>query len=197
MLKTYLNKGIIEAGVDEAGRGCLAGPVVAAAVILPAGYKNEVLNDSKLLTPEIRNELRTEIERTALAYAVASVDNNEIDIVNILNATYRAMHKALEQLKTLPAFILVDGDRFQPFRNLPHRCIIKGDGTFMSIAAASVLAKTYRDEMMVGLNDYYPVYNWKQNKGYATLEHRKAIMRHGITEYHRKSFKLYEDLELF
>ena len=190
MLKPYLNKGTIEVGCDEAGRGCLAGPVYAAAVILPKNYKNEFLDDSKKLSEKKRNKLKEMIKNDALAWAVASVDNNEIDKINILNASVKAMHSAIEQLKIRPEHILVDGNRFKPYQNIPHKCIIKGDGKYMSIAAASILAKTFRDEFMRDLHTKHPEYQWDKNKGYPTLIHRKVIAEFGITKYHRKTFKL-------
>jgi len=180
----------IEAGTDEAGRGCLAGPVTAAAVILPKTFKLPFLNDSKKLTDSQRYALRPLIEEQALSFAVAHVFQEEIDEINILNASIKAMHLALEQLHLKPEFILVDGNRFKPFENLPHECIVKGDGKYLNIAAASVLAKTYRDDFMNSLHDKFPVYNWKKNKGYPTKTHREAIKQFGITNHHRKSFQL-------
>jgi ribonuclease HII len=180
----------IEAGTDEAGRGCLAGPVTAAAVILPKTFKLPFLNDSKKLTDRQRYALRPLIEEQALSFAVAHVFQEEIDEINILNASIKAMHLALEQLHLKPEFILVDGNRFKPFENLPHECIVKGDGKYLNIAAASVLAKTYRDDFMNSLHDKFPVYNWKKNKGYPTKTHREAIKQFGITNHHRKSFQL-------
>ncbi|SIT12631.1 RNase HII [Zobellia uliginosa] len=197
MLKPYHHTPIKEAGTDEAGRGCLAGPVTAAAVILPKGFKNEMLTDSKQLSHTKRDLLRPIIESDCAAYAVSHVFPDEIDDINILNASILAMHKALAQLKTVPRFIVVDGNRFKPFQDIPHECIIKGDGKYLNIAAASVLAKTYRDAYMEELHKEYPVYNWKKNKGYPTKEHREAIRKYGITKYHRKSFRLLPDqLEL-
>lgn len=190
MLKPYFRKPNVEAGTDEAGRGCLAGPVTAAALILPEQFNNELLNDSKLLTHNNRTFLRPIIEKVCICYAVAHVFPEEIDAINILNASFLAMHKAIEKLKTSPELIIVDGNRFNPFPNIPHECIIKGDGEYMSIAAASVLAKTYRDDYMEKLHEEYPMYNWKKNKGYPTKEHREAIRKYGITKYHRKSFRL-------
>lgn len=190
MLKAYLNKNLIEAGCDEAGRGCLAGPVVAAAVILPMNYKNKLLNDSKKLKERDRNELRIEIEKNALTYAVGFYTNQQIDKVNILNASFLSMHLALDKLKIIPAHILIDGNRFIQYKKIKHTCIIKGDGKYMSIAAASILAKTYRDEWMEKLDKEFPYYNWKQNKGYPTIAHRNAIREHGACKYHRKSFTL-------
>jgi ribonuclease HII len=188
MLKSSFSDHFIEAGCDEAGRGCLAGPVFAAAVILPPGYNNPLLNDSKKLTSGQRDKLRLVIETEALAWAVEMVDNIEIDKINILNASILAMHKSLTKLSILPEFILIDGNRFKPFQNIPHQCIIKGDGLYMSIAAASILAKTYRDEYMKKLNEIHPEYGWNRNKGYPTLEHRKTILLIGSTSYHRETF---------
>lgn len=190
MLELKYNVSLIEAGCDEAGRGCLAGPVFAAAVILPDGFHNELLNDSKQLSEKQRDLLRPVIEQEALAWAVASVDNHEIDEINILNASILAMHRALDQLKIRPQHIIIDGNRFKKYGDVPHLCIVKGDGKYMSIAAASVLAKTHRDEHMKKLHEQFPVYNWQQNKGYPTQEHRNKIKTHGITDYHRKSFNL-------
>lgn len=187
----------MEAGCDEAGRGCLAGPVFAAAVILPEGFSNDLLNDSKQLTERQRVALRPVIEREAVAWAVAAVDNHEIDAVNILNASILAMHRALDGLAVRPDYVIVDGNRFKPYGDVPHTCIVKGDGKYMSIAAASVLAKTHRDEFMEQLHERFPVYNWRKNKGYPTREHREGIRLHGITEYHRTSFTLLDtQLEL-
>lgn len=180
----------IEAGCDEAGRGCLAGPVFAAAVILPDDFSNELLNDSKQLSEKQRAVLRPLIEREALDWAVASVNNHEIDRINILNASILAMHRALDQLRLRPEHIIVDGNRFKMYQDIPSLCIVKGDGKYMSIAAASVLAKTHRDEYMENLHERFPVYNWKKNKGYPTKEHRQGIADHGITDFHRKSFTL-------
>lgn len=181
---------LVEAGCDEAGRGCLAGPVFAAAVILPDDFHNDLLNDSKQLSEKQRERLRPLIEREALAWAVASVDNHEIDEINILNASILAMHRALDQLSVRPQHIIVDGNRFKKYGETPHLCIVKGDGKYMSIAAASILAKTHRDEYMKKLHEQFPVYNWEQNKGYPTQEHRDKIKEHGITDFHRKSFNL-------
>ena len=189
MLELKYDYHSIEAGCDEAGRGCLAGPVFAAAVILPDNFSDELLNDSKQLSEKQRAGLRPVIEREALAWAVASVDNHEIDKINILNAIL-AMHRALDQLKVRPGHIIVDGNRFKKYRDIPHLCIVKGDGKYMSIAAASVLAKTHRDEYMENLHALFPVYNWKKNKGYPTQEHRKGIEQAGVTEFHRTSFTL-------
>lgn len=195
MLKLKYNPDLLEAGCDEAGRGCLAGPVFAAAVILPDDFSNALLNDSKQLSEKQRDCLRPLIEQEAVAWAVASVDNHRIDEINILNASIAAMHLALDQLKTKPQYIIVDGNRFQKYRDIPHRCIVKGDAQYMSIAAASVLAKTYRDEYMQQLDRLHPEYNWKQNKGYPTAEHRRKIKQYGITDFHRKSFNL-ADIQL-
>jgi ribonuclease HII len=196
MLKSYHKRNTIEAGCDEAGRGCLAGPVFAAAVILPKNYKNSVLNDSKQLSEKQRDKLRIEIENVALAWAVAPLDNNVIDEINILNASIMAMHKAVEKLSLTPALLLIDGNRFKPYPGIPHFCFVKGDGKYLSIAAASVLAKTHRDDYMKQLHNEYPMYNWAQNKGYPTRDHRDAIKQHGITPYHRKSFRLNEQLKI-
>lgn len=186
----------VEAGCDEAGRGCLAGPVFAAAVILPKGYRNEMLNDSKKLTAKQRLLLRTIIEKEALAWAVASVDNIEIDEINILNASFLAMNRAIEQLSLKPELLLIDGNRFKTQTNLEYQCIVKGDSLYESIAAASILAKSYRDDYMLKLHEEYPCYGWKSNKGYPTKEHYEAIAKHGITQYHRKSFALDKQLTL-
>ena len=190
MLKSHFNKGLVEAGCDEAGRGCLAGSVFAAAVILPEDYVNEGLNDSKKLTPMRRYELRDEIERDALAWAVGAVTPEEIDKINILNASILAMHRALDQLEVRPEAIIVDGNRFKPYRFIPYNTVVKGDGKYLSIAAASILAKTYRDDYMDSLAREYPQYAWDVNKGYPTKAHREAIAKYGITPYHRKSFRL-------
>jgi len=190
MLEPYFQKGKIEAGCDEAGRGCLAGPVFAAAVILPADFKHDFLNDSKQLTKAQRNELRPIIEEQALAWHVAKVTPGKIDKINILNASILGMHKAVKKLKIKPDSLLIDGNRFKPFPGIPHFCVIKGDGKFMSIAAASVLAKTHRDEFMLKLHRSHPQYCWDTNKGYPTQAHREAIAQHGPTRYHRKSFRL-------
>lgn len=189
---------MVEAGCDEVGRGCLAGPVVAAAVILPKDYRHELLNDSKQLSREERLSLREDILHDALAWAVAEVSHAEIDEINILNASFRAMHLALDQLALRPEFLLIDGNRFKPYRDIPFECIIKGDAEYLSIAAASVLAKTYRDELMTRLSEEFPGYGWNTNVGYPTEEHREGIVKLGITPYHRKSFRLLPDqLELF
>ncbi len=196
MLALRFSESFVEAGCDEAGRGCLAGPVFAAAVILPADFRNELLNDSKKLTHQQREELRPIIEREALAWVVASVDNLVIDEINILRASFRAMHLAIAQLQVKPELLLIDGNRFDPYPDIPHQCIIRGDGQYMSIAAASVLAKTHRDAFMCSLHDEYPFYNWKQNKGYPTSAHREAIMIHGITPLHRRSFNMHTQLDM-
>jgi len=190
MLLPFLHKDKIEAGCDEAGRGCLAGPVFAAAVILPKDFQHDYLNDSKLLTETQRNELRQVIEAEALAWSVASVDPREIDKINILNASFLAMHRAVDALSMRPNFLLIDGNRFNPYDGIKHACIIKGDGKYLSIAAASILAKTARDSYMKKIHEEFPMYNWAKNKGYPTLEHREAIRKYGITKYHRKSFRL-------
>lgn len=189
MLQPYYTT-TIEAGTDEAGRGCLAGPVTAAAVILPSHYTNSILNDSKLLTVAKRNLVRPHIEQNAVSYGIAHVFPTEIDAINILNASFLAMHKAMDQLKMLPEFIIVDGNRFKPYKEVPFACIVKGDSKYRSIAAASILAKTARDRYMEEIHLEFPMYNWKKNKGYPTREHREAIMKYGITKYHRKSFRL-------
>lgn len=190
MLTLKYDRERIEAGCDEAGRGCLAGPVFAAAVILPDDFSNELLNDSKQLSEKQRDRLRPIIEKEALAWAVASLDNHEIDEINILNASIAAMQKALDQLAVRPGHLIIDGNRFKKYRDIDHLCIVKGDAKYMSIAAASVLAKTHRDEYMEKLHLQFPVYNWKQNKGYPTQEHRDKIKQYGITDFHRKSFNL-------
>jgi len=179
-----------EIGTDEAGRGCLAGPVTAAAIKLPKGFENEILNDSKQLSEIKRNRLRPLLESSAIEFAVAHVYPSEIDSINILNASFLAMHKSIDQFKSSAKFIVVDGNRFKPYKDIPHKCIVKGDGKYLNIAAASVLAKTYRDAYMEKIHLEYPMYNWKQNKGYPTKEHREAIRKHGATKYHRKSFRL-------
>jgi ribonuclease HII len=198
MLKSSFTKHLIEAGCDEAGRGCLAGPVVAAAVILPKKYRHKKLTDSKQLTREERDELRIEIQRDALAWAVGEVNHEEIDQINILNASFKAMHLALEKLFMQPDIILVDGNRFKPYREIKHECIIKGDGKYLSIAAASILAKTHRDELMNTLAKQFNGYGWETNVGYPTPEHREGIRQLGITPFHRRSFTLLpSQLELF
>ena len=196
MLKNNYYKGKIEAGCDEAGRGCLAGSVYAAAVILPEDYQNELLNDSKQLTEKKRYQLREIIERDAVAWAVGIVTPEEIDKINILNASILAMHRALDQLMVRPETIIVDGNRFKPYQELPHTTIVKGDGKYLSIAAASILAKTYRDDYMNQLAEEYPQYDWRSNKGYPTKKHREAIKQFGITPYHRKSYNLLGDGQL-
>lgn len=197
MLKKRHTKFELECGTDEAGRGCLAGPVTAAAVILPRSFRNKLINDSKQLNAVNRSKLREIIEKKASCFAVQHIYMEEIDKINILNASILAMHQCIDQLTNTPQFICVDGNRFQNYKNIPHECIIKGDGKYLNIAAASVLAKTYRDEYMTKIHEEYPMYNWKQNKGYPTIEHREAIKKYGITKYHRKSFRLLpEQLEL-
>lgn len=188
-LRPYYHPTLLEAGCDEAGRGCLAGPVVAAAVILPKDFYHPLLNDSKQLTEKQRIQLKPVIEQAAIAYAVGMVDNDQIDVINILNASIRAMHLAVDQLAVTPRLLLIDGNRFKPYKDIQHACIVKGDSLYASIAAASVLAKTARDELMEGLAEEYPHYGWKNNKGYPTRQHRDAIKTHGATNYHRKSFK--------
>jgi ribonuclease HII len=198
VLRSSFTKDLTEAGCDEAGRGCLAGPVVAAAVILPKKFRHKLLNDSKQLKKEAREELREVIQKAAIAWAVAEVSHSEIDEINILNASFKAMHLALDQLQEQPQLLLIDGNRFKPYRDVRHECIIKGDATYFSIAAASVLAKTYRDDLMQGLANQYPGYGWETNVGYPTEAHRDGIKQLGITPYHRKSFTLLpEQLELF
>jgi len=191
MLKSYYCIHQVEAGCDEAGRGCLAGPVFAAAVILPKNYKHNLIQDSKKLSEKKRNELRIIIEKEAIAFAVAKVDAPEIDHINILQASIKAMNTAVENLTFKPDFLLIDGNRFHTQSQIPYACIVKGDATYLSIAAASILAKTYRDEYMIHLHEKYPCYNWQKNKGYPSKEHRQSIVIHGITEFHRKSFSLY------
>lgn len=190
MLLSYYDKQLTEAGCDEAGRGCYAGPVVAAAVILPKDFYHPLLNDSKQVTEKHREELRPIIEAAAISYGVAFVDNEEIDQINILKASFKAMHLALDKLKKKPQLLLIDGNRFIPYKKVPHQCFVKGDGRFASIAAASILAKTWRDAYMHQLHEEFPQYNWKKNKGYGTAEHRKAIEQVGLCKYHRKSFRL-------
>ncbi len=196
MLLSQYTDNRIEAGCDEAGRGCLAGPVCAATVILPKGYENALLNDSKKLTAKQRSELRLIIEQEALAWAVAFVDNNEIDKINILNASFLAMNKAIENLSITPDLLLIDGNRFKTNADIEYKCIIKGDGLYESIAAASVLAKWYRDDYMLKLHEEYPCYDWKSNKGYPTKKHYEAIEANGITIYHRKSFSLERQIKI-
>ena len=197
MLKKQHSKFELECGTDEAGRGCLAGPVTAAAVILPRSFRNKLINDSKKLNALDRAELRKVIEEKAICFSVEHVFMEEIDQINILHASILAMHRCIEKLSTAPQFIAVDGNRFKNYKQIPHECIVKGDGKYLNIAAASILAKTYRDAYMNKIHEEYPMYNWKQNKGYPTVEHRKAIQDHGISPYHRQSFKLLpEQLEL-
>lgn len=196
MLASHYYEGKIEAGCDEAGRGCLAGSVYAAAVIFPEDYQNEELNDSKQLTDKRRKQLREIIQRDAVAWAVGIVTPEEIDKINILNASILAMHRALDQLKVRPEAIIVDGNRFKPYQKLPHTTIVKGDGKYLSIAAASILAKTYRDDYMDALAEEYPQYDWRSNKGYPTKKHREAIRQFGITPYHRKTFNMLGDGQL-
>ena len=196
MLLPFYKAGVVEAGCDEAGRGCLAGPVFAAAVILPPDYASVLLNDSKQLTERQRYGLRPVIERDALAYAVGVVDAAEIDDINILNASIKAMHKALDGLSLRPEHIIVDGNRFRPYGQTPYTTVVKGDGKYLSIAAASILAKTYRDDFMDAIAAEYPAYGWKCNKGYPTKAHREAIRQYGITPYHRRTFNLLGDAQL-
>lgn len=196
MLAFYREENKVICGIDEAGRGCIAGPVVAAAVILPDDFSHPLLNDSKKLSEEQRNLLRPLIESAAIAFGVGIVDNQIVDEINILQATYRAMHLATDRLKVLPDLLLIDGNRFRPYKNIAHKTIIKGDGKYMQIAAASVLAKTYRDEMMERLHLEFPAYNWQKNKGYPTIEHRKAVKEYGSCIYHRQTFRLLKDEQL-
>ncbi len=196
MLKKSFTNKLIEAGCDEAGRGCFAGPVFAAAVIFPDDFENEILNDSKQLSEKNRDELRIIIEENAIAWSVGIVDNIKIDEINILNASILAMHRAIEKLKIIPEFLLIDGNRFKQYKNIPHECIIKGDGKFLSIAAASILAKTHRDEYMRKIHCEFPEYDWINNKAYPTRKHKDAIIKYGITPYHRRSFNLNEQLKL-
>ena len=190
LLKAYYKKNILEAGCDEAGRGCLAGPVVAAAVVLPPNYSNSMLNDSKKLSEKKRSLLREQIEKDALDYAVAFIDNCEIDRINIQKASIKAMHCAVDKLRTLPEHLIIDGNRFYPYKDIPYQCVVKGDGKYLSIAAASILAKTYRDEFMVSLGKKFPRYLFAKHKGYPTKEHRRAIQEFGITDHHRRTFQL-------
>jgi ribonuclease HII len=190
-LQLFFQDKLIEAGCDEAGRGCLAGPVFAAAVILPKDYFHPLLNDSKQVSEKNREELRKVIETEAVSYAVASIDNKEIDRINILKASFKAMHLALDKLPQKPGLLLIDGNRFIRYKKVPHKCFVKGDERFSSIAAASILAKTYRDEYMKQMHEEFPLYSWNSNKGYGTPEHRKAIEQHGPCKYHRRSFRLY------
>ena len=197
MLKSNFSNFLLEAGTDEAGRGCLAGPVTAAAVILPKDFLNEILNDSKQLSEKNRDFLKPVIEEIALSFAISHIEPKIIDEINILNASIKAMHESIVKLKPTPLYIIVDGNRFKPINAIPYSTIIKGDSKFMSIAAASILAKTYRDEFMNQIHEEFPMYNWKQNKGYPTKEHREAIRKYGTTKYHRMSFHLLpEHLEL-
>ncbi|HEY0667840.1 MAG TPA: ribonuclease HII [Sphingobacteriaceae bacterium] len=198
MLLSYYQREFIEAGCDEAGRGCLAGPVFAAAVILPTNFQHKLFNDSKQLCEEDRDKCRKVIEKKSIAFAVAKVDHDEIDEINILNASFLAMHKALDLLQTRPEYILVDGNRFKSYREVPHQCIIKGDGKYLSIAAASILAKTYRDEYMRSLACHHPEYDWINNKGYPTPKHREAVINFGLSPFHRKTFRVTDpQLDLF
>jgi len=193
MLKPYYLDGGVEAGCDEAGRGCIAGPLFAAAVVLSPRFRNPVLNDSKKLSPKKRQHLRAVIEKEAIAWGVGVVDEREIDQINILNASFLAMHRALDNMEVIPTHLLIDGNRFKPYRKIPHNCIVKGDGIYASIAAASILAKTHRDEYMDSVCMEYPLYGWNKNRGYPTREHRKALLEHGVTPYHRRSFRLLDD----
>lgn len=194
MLLARYQHELLEAGCDEAGRGCLAGPVFAAAVILPHDFEHELLNDSKLLTEEIRYRLRPEIEARAIAHAVGIVDNIEIDEINILNASFLAMHRAIDQLHLKPQFLIIDGNRFNKYADTPHQCIVKGDSKYLSIAAASILAKTYRDDYMKKIAAEHPEYDWHSNKGYPTIKHRETVLRLGHTPYHRLTFKVTADI---
>ena len=196
MLLPYMHEDLVEAGCDEAGRGCLAGAVFAAAVILPPGFRNEMLDDSKKLTERQRYELRVVVEENALAWAVGVVEPAEIDKINILNASFEAMHRAVARLKICPQHLLIDGNRFNPYPGIPHTAVVKGDGKYLSIAAASILAKTYRDDYMNRLAEEFPMYDWKKNKGYPTKKHREAIREYGTTPYHRLSFNLLGDGQL-
>lgn len=198
MLKLFYREGIIEAGCDEAGRGCIAGPVFAAAVVLPPQFSNPLLDDSKKLSPKTRKILRSVIETEAIAYGVGIVHEKEIDQINILNASFLAMHRALDQMSTIPEALIIDGNRFRAYKEIPFTCIIKGDAKYAAIAAASILAKTNRDEYMNGLHEQYPEYGWKTNMGYPTRSHRKALLDLGPTPYHRRSFRLLNDqMKLF
>ncbi len=198
MLLPFFQDGLIEAGCDEAGRGCLAGPVFAASVILPRNFSHDILTDSKQLSEKQRYALRVYIEREAVTFAVARVDHDEIDRINILNASFLAMHKALAMLNIQPEFILIDGNRFKPYQKVPHECIIKGDGKYFSIAAASILAKTYRDDFMHKISGEHPQYDWHNNKGYPTAKHREAVTAYGMSPYHRKTFRITDpQLDLF
>ncbi|GLR19002.1 ribonuclease HII [Portibacter lacus] len=195
MLLSYKNSGVVEAGCDEAGRGCIAGPVFAAAVILPPDFQHPILNDSKKISRKQRRELKTIIEKEAIAWSVAKINPKEIDQINILNASFKAMHKAIDKLSVEPEHLLIDGNRFNPFKEYTYECIIKGDGKYNSIAAASILAKTYRDDFMEKFANRYPYYSWETNKGYPTRDHRKAVMEHGPCIHHRRSFRLYPSWE--
>ena len=198
MLLSRYQYDYLEAGCDEAGRGCLAGPVFAAAVILPDDFDHKLLNDSKQLSEEIRYELRVEIEQKAIAHAVGIVDNLEIDAINILNASFLAMHRAIEKLHLSPQFLIIDGNRFNKYKNIPHQCIIEGDAKYFSIAAASILAKTYRDDYMKQIAAEHPEYDWHKNKGYPTIKHRETVLKIGYTPYHRRTFKVTNpQLEMF
>jgi len=190
MLLARFQQELTEAGCDEAGRGCLAGPVFAAAVVLSHDFDHKILNDSKQITEKVRYELRKEIEANAIDFAVALVDNEEIDQINILNASFLAMHRAIAQLKTVPAFLIIDGNRFNKYKSVPHHCIVEGDAKYFSIAAASILAKTYRDDFMLQIAAEHPEYDWHSNKGYPTIKHRNAVMEHGYTRYHRRTFRV-------
>lgn len=190
MLQAYFQEELVEAGCDEAGRGCLAGPVFAAAVILPKDFQHPLLNDSKQLSEKERYALRPLIEQQAIAYAVAGLCNKQIDKINILQASFKAMHMAIDKLLVVPQLLLIDGNRFKPYKHLPHRCLVKGDATYASIAAAGILAKTYRDDYMLQLHQQFPQYNWARNKGYGTREHQAALNRYGFSRYHRRSFRL-------
>ena len=190
MLKSYFQNKIYEAGCDEVGRGCIAGPVVAAAVILPKDYTNNDIKDSKMISPKKRKLLDLEIKKNTLAWSIGLVNNKQIDKINILNSSILAIHKAIKKLKITPGFIIIDGNQFKPFKNIPYKCIIKGDNKFLSIAAASIIAKNYRDKLMTNLSKKHKMYSWETNYGYPTLKHKKAIQTNGITKYHRKSFKL-------
>ena len=195
-MKRWYSEGVIEAGCDEAGRGCLAGPVFAAAVILPPEFSHPSLNDSKKLKEKDRDKLRPIIEKEAIAFSVQSIDSTTIDEINILNASILAMHRAVASLKTSPEFLLIDGNRFKAYADIPHKCIVKGDSIYSSIAAASILAKTYRDEYMVRISEEFPAYCWHQNKGYGTLQHRRVLQEIGPSKYHRKSFKVRNQISL-
>jgi ribonuclease HII len=197
MLAPFLHSHFVEAGLDEAGRGCYAGPVFAAAVILPKDFHHPLLNDSKLLNEKQRDELRPIIEKESICFSVASVDNDTIDKINILQASFSAMHLCIDQLKVIPEFLLIDGNRFRPYPDVPHQCIVKGDGKYAAIAAASILAKTYRDEFMQKLHASFPHYGWNTNKGYGTQVHRNAISEFGLCSYHRKSFNIFSGNEAF